>query len=197
MARTKTISDEDLLEVAREVFVEVGFAASSKEIARRAGISEGVLFQRFHTKEELFFAAMIPPPLDLKHIFEHPDAHGQALLEKITFAMVDYFRSLMPVLIPVMSHPSFRFEDFARRQPDAPLVTLRRQLVAFMIREKYAGRVGDVDPGAAALAIWSTAHSVAFFEKLGAHDGLMPQALIRGSVQCLWSGMKPQKASHA
>jgi hypothetical protein len=90
-----------------------------------------------------------------------------------------------------MSHPSFRFEDFARRQPDSPLVALRRQLMAFMIREKYAGRIGDVDPGAAALVIWSAAHTVAFFEQLGAHDGTMPDAIIRASVQCLWGGMKP------
>ena len=193
MARTKTISDEDLLQIAREVFVKSGIAASSKEIARQAGVSEGILFQRFSTKEELFFAAMTPPPLDLKAIFEHPKAEGQALIEKITFAMVDYFRSLMPVLIPLMSHPSFRFEDFARRQPDSPIVALRRQLIAFMIREKYAGRIGDVDPGAAALVIWSTAHSVAFFEHLGAHEGLMPVALVRAAVQCLWGGMKPER----
>ena len=193
MARTKTISDEDLLQIAREVFVKSGIAASSKEIARQAGVSEGILFQRFSTKEELFFAAMTPPQLDLKAIFEHPKAEGQALIEKITFAMVDYFRSLMPVLIPLMSHPSFVFEDFARRQPDSPIVALRRQLIAFMIREKYAGRIGDVDPGAAALVIWSTAHSVAFFEHLGAHEGLMPVALVRAAVQCLWGGMKPER----
>lgn len=193
MARAKTISDADLLEVARAVFVKDGIAASSKEIARRAGVSEGVLFQRFLTKEELFFAAMTPPPLDLKRIFEHPEVQGQALFEKMTFAMVEYFRALMPVLIPLMSHPSFRFEDFARRQPDSPIVVLRRQLVAFMIREKYAGRIGDVDPGAAALSIWASAHFVAFFEHLGAHVGQIPEALIRASVQCLWSGMKPQE----
>ena len=195
MARTKTISDVDLLEVARQTFVEIGFSASSKEIARRAGVSEGVLFQRFSTKEEIFFAAMTPPPLDLNDIFEHPKLRGQALFEKITFAMVDYFRTLMPVLIPLMSHPSFRFEDFAKRQPDSPLVTLRRQLIEFMIREKRDGRIGAVDPGAASLVIWSTAHTVAFFERLGAHDGVMPAAIIRASVQCLWTGMKPDSST--
>ena len=192
MARTKTISDEDLLTVARTVFVKDGIAASSKDIARRAGVSEGVLFQRFSTKEELFFAAMTTPPLDLHRVFEHPGTQGQALLEKITFALVDYFRELLPVLIPLMSHPSFRFEDFAHRQPDSPLVVLRRQLLAFMIREKYAGRIGAVDPSAAALVMWSTAHSVAFFEQLGAQDGEMPAAIIRASVQCFWGGMKPE-----
>ena len=178
--------------MARTVFVEIGFAASSKEIARRAGVSEGVLFQRFTTKEELFFAAMIPPPVDLSALFEHSNIEGLALLEKITFSMVGYFRSTLPVLLPLMSHPSFRFEEFARRQPDAALVTLRRELMQFMVQQKRDGRIGTVDPGAAALVIWSIANTVAFFEQLGAHDGKMPEAIVRAAVECLWTGMKPE-----
>jgi hypothetical protein len=107
--------------------------------------------------------------------------------------MVTYFRATLPVLIPLMSHPSFKFEDFARRQPDSPLVTLRRELMAFMIKEKREGRIGGVDPGAAALVVWSTANTIAFFERLGAHDGEMPASIIRAAVQCLWSGMSPDK----
>ena len=191
MARTKTISDADLLEVARGVFVETGFSGSSKEIARRAGVSEGVLFQRFKTKEELFFAAMTPPPVDLSALFEHPSAQGLELLEQITFAMADYFRATLPVLIPLMSHPSFQFEEFARRHPDSALVTLRRQLMTFMMEQQREGKIGFVDPGAASLAIWAMAHTVAFFEQLGAHDGKMPEAIMRATVQCLWTGMKP------
>ena len=191
MGRTKTISDDELLEIARTVFVESGFGASSKEIARRAGVSEGVLFQRFSTKEELFFSAMIPPPVDLTELFRHPKAQGAALLEAITFAMLDYFRATLPVLIPLMSHPSFRFEDFAARQPDSPLVALRRHLMEFMMTEKRAGRIGAVDPGAAALLVWSTAHTVAFFERMGAHNGQMPASIIRAAVQAIWTGVRP------
>lgn len=45
MARTKRLSDEALV-----------------ALARRAGVAEGVLFQRFPTKAELFFSAIISPP---------------------------------------------------------------------------------------------------------------------------------------
>ena len=54
MGRKKTLSDEELLEVARQEFLTNGIGASTKSIAQKAGISEGVIFQRFHTKEELF-----------------------------------------------------------------------------------------------------------------------------------------------
>ena len=65
MGRHKQVSDETVLQAAREVFSENGFGASTREIARQAGVSEAVLYQRHKTKLDLFFAAMIPPPLDL------------------------------------------------------------------------------------------------------------------------------------
>ncbi len=191
MGRKKTISDAELLDAARRAFVQEGFGASTKQIARGAGVSEGVIFQRFTTKEDLFFAAMIPPPADLNRLFHHPRSKGLALLERITLSMIDYFRSTLPVFIPLMSHPSFRFEEFARRHPDSPMVTLRRRLVQFVVEEQRAGRIGAVDPGAAALLVWSTAHSVAFFELLGAHGGRFDPRIIRATVRCLWTGLAP------
>jgi len=191
MGRTKTISDDELLEVARHAFVEAGIKASTREIARRAGVSEGVLFQRFQTKEDLFFAAMIPPPADLNRLLHHPRSKGRELLEKITFSMIEYFRDTLPVLLPLMSHPAFRFEEFARRHPDSPMLLLRRQLVEFLVGEQQAGRLGAVDPGAAALLIWSAAHSIPFFERLGAHGGQFDPKLVRAMVRALWDGLDP------
>lgn len=191
MGRNKTISDADLLEAARRVFLEKGFRASTREIARRAGVSEGVIFQRFTTKEDLFFAAMIPPSADLHQLLHHPRFKGRALLEKIVLSMIDYFRATLPVLIPLMSHPSFRFEEFAARHPDSPMVTLRRGLVEFVVEERRAGRIGAVDPGSAALLLWSTAQTVAFAEQLGAHGGRFDPRTIQAAVQCLWDGLAP------
>ena len=50
---------EQVLEAAREVFAEHGLSgASTDEIARKAGISQPYLFRLFHTKRELFIAAI-------------------------------------------------------------------------------------------------------------------------------------------
>ena len=54
MPRPRTITDEQIVEAARAAFLEQGFSATTAEIARRAGISEGTLFKRFATKEDLF-----------------------------------------------------------------------------------------------------------------------------------------------
>ncbi|HLK23013.1 MAG TPA: TetR/AcrR family transcriptional regulator [Bryobacteraceae bacterium] len=191
MGRVKTVSDAKLLEVARRAFVKEGFSASTKAIARRAGVSEGVLFQRFTTKQDLFFAAMIPPPADLNEIFHHPAASGFDLFAQVTLSMLEYFRTTLPVFIPLMSYPAFRFEEFAQRHPDSPMVTLRRRLVDFMSAQQQAGAIGPVNPGAAALVAWSIAHCIAFFEQLGAHGGRFDESIIRATLECAWNGLSP------
>ena len=192
MGRKKSLSDAQLLETARQVFVEHGFGASTKEIARRAGVSEGVIYQRFLTKNELFFAAMIPPPVDVKKLLRPGRSKGLKLIEKVTLSMVEYSRATLPVLLPLMMHPGFRFEEFAERHPDSPMFLLRRELVRFFIEEQRTGRIGGVDPGAAALLVWSTANSIAFFERLGAHGGQFDPEMIRKTVRCLWDGIGPK-----
>src|SRR6186713_1398186 len=56
--RPPVIDSARLLAVAREVFLERGIRATTLEVAERAGVSEGVLFHRFKSKEGLFSAAM-------------------------------------------------------------------------------------------------------------------------------------------
>jgi AcrR family transcriptional regulator len=191
MGRRKTISDEALLARAREVFVEHGFAGTTKEIARRAGVSEALLFQRHATKADLFFAAMALPAVDLQVLFEASDASPREHIASIAAAMIDYFRDSMPVLLPLLSHPGFEFESFARRHPDSPLTALRRGLVAFFVRERDAGRLGSIDPAAAALLVFALAESTAFFEQMGAHGGRMPDAILERAIDALWRGLAP------
>src|SRR5690348_9710630 len=105
MGRKKAVSDEDLLAAARAVFVAEGFGASTKEIARRAGVSEGVLYQRFRTKDELFFAAMIPPPADVTRIFAQGGPKGRQLVEELAQSMLEFSRHALPVMLPLMMHP--------------------------------------------------------------------------------------------
>jgi AcrR family transcriptional regulator len=58
MPRPVSIHDDAILAAAGKVFLAHGYQASTAEIARRAGVSEGSLFKRFRTKTDLFLAAM-------------------------------------------------------------------------------------------------------------------------------------------
>ena len=68
MPRPKTISDVDVLAAAREVFLNRGPNVSTVEIAKRVGLSQPALFQRFGDKASLFLKAMTPRPLDVDAI---------------------------------------------------------------------------------------------------------------------------------
>ena len=104
MGRTKQVSDEAVLTAAREVFVEKGFGASTREIARRAGTSEAVLYQRHKTKLDLFFAAMIPPPFDRDDPRAGVTDLGLAAeLEGLGVEIMAYFRTAMPVLLQLVT----------------------------------------------------------------------------------------------
>ena len=66
--RPITLTDDDLLDAARAVFLARGVDATTTEIARRARISESVIFHRYKTKEALFSAVferqiVMPPAL--------------------------------------------------------------------------------------------------------------------------------------
>jgi AcrR family transcriptional regulator len=179
MARTRTIRDEDLLLAARAAFVEKGFACPTKEIARRARVSEGVLFQRYSTKEELFFAAMAPPQADLADLLGVADGSLEHL-EAIGLRMLRYFQDAVPVLLPLVSHPAFKFEEFAMRNPESPLVTMRRDVMG------YFNAIGAVDPAASSLLLMTSVYGLAMFERLGAHGGQMPPQFVRRMLERIW-----------
>ena len=64
--RPITLTDDELLEAARAVFLARGLDATTAEIAKRARISESVIFHRYKTKEALFSAVverqLVMPP---------------------------------------------------------------------------------------------------------------------------------------
>ena len=59
MGRPRTIDNQEILDAAREIFLERGAVATTADVARRVGISQASIFKRFSTKQELFLAAMV------------------------------------------------------------------------------------------------------------------------------------------
>ncbi len=193
MGRPKLIQDDELLAVAREVFVEKGIAASTREIARRAGISEAVIYQRHLTKADLFFAAMVPPALNVEDLLaaQSNDLGVLEHLEEIALGMMEYFRELVPILLPLMTHPSFDFEKFVQRHPDSPMNRIRQGLMEYLEAQRELGNIVAENVGPAALTLFAALHSFAIFERLGAHGGEFDEATVRAMVRSLWTGLAP------
>lgn len=106
MARIRKITDQQILEAAQAVFLEQGFGASTLEIAKRAGISEGSIFKRFSTKDNLFACAMEMSGISswvsfLEAIVGQGDLKDN--LKLIGIKGVDFFRANLPKMMMVMS----------------------------------------------------------------------------------------------
>lgn len=193
MGRRKLVQNDELLAVAREAFVEKGIAASTREIARRAGISEAVIYQRHPTKAHLFFAAMVPPASNVEDLLTAPanDLSVVEQLEEIALGMLDYFREVIPILLPLMTHPEFDMEKFARRHPESPFGRMHLGLIQYLESQRERRRIAAKNVGPAALTLFAALHSLAFLERLGVHGGKFNDVVIRGMVRSLWTGLAP------
>lgn len=192
MGRKKVVSDERLLEAAREAFTAEGVAASTRSIARRAGVSESVLFQRYETKADLFLAAMAPPPFDLSVAAPDagPDAPGEQVARNLFRALLEYFRAASPVFIQLLAAHDFQFERFARAHPDNSLATLRWAVTDRLAKLAAANKIGR-DPAYTALALFAAAQGLAVFERLGAHGGRFEERMVEGTWSAMWAGLRP------
>lgn len=192
MGRPKTIEDEALLKIAREVFLEGGAYGSTKEIATRAGISEAALFKRFPTKALLFLKAMAPPPADTGYIFKQVRAEKEPkkALRVLARQMLAYYRTAIPRVVHLITHPAIGLDALpAHMGGDGVALDAA---VAVWLREEHAGgRIHAPDARAAAGILIATLHSVVLFELMGVHGGAIPPQAIDAMLDTLWNGLAP------
>lgn len=173
------------------VFVEKGAAATTREIAERAGVSEGLLFQRYDTKADLFFTALAPPAADPVEVLRSDagERDARASLEEAALRMLAYFRVVMPLLLTLVNHPSFDPERFFRHEAPASLHAWIDALVDFI-----AARRGDGSPAAdshdAAVLLTCALFGAALIDTAGIHGQAIAEQTVRGMVRSLWSGIE-------
>src|SRR5262245_23076725 len=111
MARPPSISDETILEAARAVFKDKGVLGTSADVAARAGVSEGTIFNRFKSKAELFRAALAP-----RWVFETSmralmanvgQGDVRDHLVEIGERFLEFFEELVPFILLHTGSPGF------------------------------------------------------------------------------------------
>ena len=196
VGRIKTIADEELLAVARRVFQERGHAAATREVAREAGVSQAVLYQRFGSKEDLFFAAMLPPPPDLEAILgDEAEAAADTLghLTAVAERVLAYFESVTPVMLHLITHPAFDAAAFGRVHDRVPAAHIVGALAGRIRALEGRGLVGAVDAHAAANAIVTSMHTLAMVRFMaGPQAAPSITGMARDIVGALWSGLAPR-----
>src|SRR6266481_390068 len=111
MPRPVSIQDDVILRAAREIFLEKGWDATTSEIAVEAGVSHGIIFKRFKTKQALFQSARQEPsdwgqtiPALLNSSLGRKDV--EATLVELGTLFVEKFLVIIPALMMAWSNKS-------------------------------------------------------------------------------------------
>jgi AcrR family transcriptional regulator len=181
--RPPVITNERLLEVAREVFLEKGIRATTADVAERAKVSEGTVFHRFPTKEAVGVGVL------------------RTNLVEIGVRMLEIANVAMPLALMAWSNPGseFSYEKLARGDAgvDRRIDVFRR----FFAAEQAGGRIAPaVDPNILARTFVGGLHHHCLAETLfpqGELSRATRQAFVEGLVTLLLDGASASRSKGA
>jgi TetR/AcrR family transcriptional regulator, mexJK operon transcriptional repressor len=199
MGRTARVNRKDVLDAARETFVEQGYeGARLSDIAARVGVSPAALLRHAPTKRALFLAAMgeVEPEAmpfefmrkldgteDPRRVLRRAGEDLVPFLEakmRQTVARWVYFKS-----VPGVGRLPLPFDPAAR--PTPPQKNLA-YLEAYLRRAVRRGRMRLADPRAAAMAFLATVHSYVFLQHvMEILEEPMPLDTYLDTVLDIWS----------
>lgn len=185
MARTATITDEQILDAARQIFLEQGFSAPATDIAEKAGISSGSIFKRFSRKEDLFFAAMKCESQwagGLGSLVGHGDL--KVNLEAIAHAVLSFARELLPRLML-----SWSLRQQSREDQESVMARDIRLLSDFLQAERELGRLRpSLNTQVTAATFVGTIMNYGLLEVISGKEN-NAEEFVKAFVDTLWKGL--------
>lgn len=197
MTKRGDATRQQLLDAAAAVFVERGYAgATTKEIAGRAGVSEGTIYRHFADKRELFGAVFTTRnAADFEAVTALPALAGtktvRANLLFLIEAIQDVEREVAPLRIAASTDADLAAALMAAPSGSAtaavgPLEPLTRYLAA----EQRLGRIRtDVDCAAAAFALFAIPFAAVTMDRLARATGASADSDMVGAIDVVLSGI--------
>jgi AcrR family transcriptional regulator len=204
MPRPVSIQDDVILRAAREIFLEKGWDATTSEIAARAGVSHGIIFKRFKTKQGLFRNAMQGDsdwggaiPALLNSSLGRRDV--ETALVELGCLFVEKFLFLIPMLMMSWSN---RQEDQSSPEPATASSKQRaaralqavKTIAAYLQAENRLGRIRDTDFEVVAQAFVGALWHHAFLQVMlgnGKTGPAQERRYVKRLVKAMWSGIGP------
>lgn len=195
--RPPSIDWNRLLELAREVFLERGIRATTLEVAKRAGVSEGAIFHRFKSKDLLFREAMhfdaAAVPGRLAQALEGlDDVPIEEAFARMASTIMEIGREALPLLMMTWSNPDHGgciASDGVREGFRA----LLRKFAAYFEKRMDAGDLRRMDGEVVARVLIGALHHYRLTQlAVNAGEVTLPEGMfIRGLVDLLVNGLRP------
>jgi len=193
MPRRTTITTEELLSTARQVFLDQGFSVPTSSIARAAGISEGSIFKRFPTKVALFEAAMKTNHLSLSSELTGLAelATARERLEAMGDLLVSFFRQVLPASLMLMANSNLNPIELMQDSPDPLPLRLLNEVTSFLEEEQSKGTIHCVHCKTTATILIGSLRGFVFLEIMQKtkHSPETTQDFVRGVVETIWTGI--------
>jgi AcrR family transcriptional regulator len=199
MARPRTISDDQILQTARECFYEHGPSVATDVIAHRLGVSPQALFKRFNNKQDLMLAAVAPsgeaPWIPL--VESGPD--DRPLPEQLTEILSELAEFFVDIArrMSVLRWGGVDQKKLLERYDEAPPITDIRVLSGWLQRAAERGLIREIDFKAAAMLMLTAMHGPAMLtDMLGQHPtGHSRPEYVAFMVDILLQGMVPRQTT--
>jgi AcrR family transcriptional regulator len=181
--------------VARDVFLERGIRATTLEVAERAGVSEGVLFHRFKSKEALFSAAMDfdreeAPRRVLKAIEELDGLEAREAIIRLATMLVEVGRVALPIMMMSWSNPQpCTVQLFDKKR--SKFRDILKALGGYFEQQMERGKLRQMDAEVLARTLLGAVHHFVLTRiLLEEGDGaVMPEGMfVRGLADLLLNG---------
>ena len=154
--RPRIFDSSALLTAAREVFLRRGLHATTEEVAVRAGVSEGLLYHRFGTKERLFREAMELPagshPECLAALGAEAGANVREVLQRTALGLIEWGMMEMPLVMMSWSNRDNPSIQSRLQASNDPPLREHRAVRDYLTRLRRLG-VFVPDTGADAMAV--------------------------------------------
>jgi AcrR family transcriptional regulator len=191
---------EHLIDTAEQLLGELPVSAvTTRDIARKAGVSDGVLYNYFEDKTELVVAALVRRydrlvvRLD-RGLLDAGKGAVEANLEAFASAWLDLLVEAVPMVAGLLTEPVLlhRLFDEIHRQPNGPQY-LQQRVVDYIAEEQRLGRLAaDVDAASVATLVMGSTVILALVSHLGpTADPAAIRARVRPMVDVLSRGLLP------
>jgi AcrR family transcriptional regulator len=209
MARPPKITTEEIIAVARQVFLEQGAGASTLIIAERAGISEAAIFKRFGTKQALFLASMgISDNHPWISVLSQgmPTAAIRMDLIEICSQILEFYQDVMPRVMMMMNQGKMSFPPPILEPPPIRDTQL---MAGYLERAIYKGYIKPCNAITVAHAIVGGINSYVIMQNMsklplpapsllqlqsiasGANIAIEPDQFISSLIDTVWAGIDP------